>query len=155
MRAIVEWVTVALLLGAANPAQAETVASCGATKGHAFYLERAAVPAGAGGWTADGITQGRNIVTREVSGEYDLVFSDALTRNLSARAEGGRVLALVDEPDSLVLLVSYPTTGVTEVFAFFRERGGATRMSMQQTKVGEGLKVQKAALYVAECSFLR
>jgi hypothetical protein len=155
MRFATALAALAVVFGSAGVAHGQIVASCGPSKGHAFYLERGGVPAGDGGWTDDGLSSGRNIVTREANGDYDLVFSDSLSRNLSARSEGGAVIALVDETNSLVLLIGYANTGVTEIYSFFREASGRVRMSMQQTKVSERLPVQKVALHVSDCTLLR
>ena len=131
----------------ASPAEAETLFTCGASQGKAFYLPGPYVPDDKTGWTDDGISGGSfSFVTLE-DGSLDYVYSDATGHTYSARGKGGEVATLYAGNNTVQFVVHYPSTGVLETFTVFADSG-----LVAWTQVKAAAPIQKMAAFVAPCS---
>ena len=72
-------------------AQAETVATCGASKGYGYYIPKGPVPIADAGWTEDTIAKGTFQLIRSNDG-YDIIITDTRGGPFSARADGAEVV---------------------------------------------------------------
>jgi len=124
---------------------AEIVASCGASKGHAYYVSKGLVQPKDSGWTEDAISEGSFQLIR--SGEdWDVIYTDASGGTLSARADGGVTSGFVTDDGDVVLQIIYGKS--VEVYVFWLSLK-APMVSYSQAKFGS--PVPKHGVLVAPC----
>src|SRR5579864_7353875 len=95
-----------LLLFGASSVLAEVVTRCDSPQGYSYYVGGSLVQKKDAGWVKDGISNGSYLVTRDVNGKYDIIFSDAVNRTISSNEDGGDVIVISKSDDHLVLLVA-------------------------------------------------
>ncbi len=108
-------VAAALSVLAAPGASAEVLAICRASKGWAYYVPGGASPIKSPEWTEDSIDSGGFQLIRS-DDDYDLVFTDATQRTMSAKADGASTIGTVTEAGDVMLMVLYPKLVETYVF---------------------------------------
>lgn len=143
MRWLVAFVSVAMLLP--SIADAEIVATCGASKGHAYYIPGPLVPPSDAGWQTDGISKGSFQLIRS-GDDWDIVFTDASGGTLSAKGDGGEVLGVVTEAGDILVQIFYRVTIETYVFWLSKSK---PEVSYSQAKFAAGIR--KHSLMVAPC----
>ena len=153
MSKLVATVTVALLAWASGSAQAQSgidvVARCGPLEGFAYFFPGPNMAPNETGWQRDRISQGSFMLVRTKDGQFDIIFTDATRRTLSASSDGARVIALREGPDVYVVLSVY--AGLVEVYMFKLDPGGGGSMTLSQTRHASPVPVTKAGIMVAQC----
>ena len=134
----------ALDIGSPAQAQSQLLFSCGASAGHAFYLEEGFLQPGDGGWTEDGLSNGQIILLQ--NGETaDILYRDTLGTT-SVSEDGGRVIPLSISRERALLAVYYPK--VVEHYLFTRN---ATASQVVWTQIKHDALINKAAAFQADC----
>jgi hypothetical protein len=125
-------------------AMAETLATCGASSGHAYYLEQGLVSRKDAGWAEDKISQGSFSLVK--NGEaLDILYKDSTGKLASSVSDGGRVIFLGANASNASVLVSYEGVS-TEIYTF----DFVNKVSVwSQHKYGA--LVNKGATYFAKC----
>lgn len=130
------------------------IAACGPQKGHAYYPAAGLVSKGKDGWQADGIAEGSTTLTRDGSGELDILFKDARGQIFSSRDEGGKIVLLRQSDNEITVLVAYPQGAqAAEIYSFVRESDGKAKMLQLSSKgLSATMALPKAGVYVAPCT---
>lgn len=146
LRAVSGLVTAALICSLANIAQAKVLAECGAFSGYSYYIPGPFVGGKLSGWTEDTISTGSTSIV-EVGGEFDVIYSDATTKNRSSRADGAQVVPVGSnsEDGGLVLVVGY-SGKVAEVYYLNTAK---RLLILHQVKFGTLLK--KSSQMISKC----
>lgn len=126
-------------------AHAEVVATCGASKGHAYYIPGQNVPVEEAGWTADGVSKGSFQLIRS-GDDWDIVFTDASGGTLTSRTDGGKVSAIISKNGDVIVQIVYAVSIETYVFWLSLKKPVA---SYSQAKFAA--LIQKHGLMVAPC----
>ena len=88
-------VLAALLSLSSTVASAESLSvQCGESEGWSYYFAGGLVPDNKAGFTEDAITDGKFTLVLDDQGEGDVLAVDASGRLTSAKAQGGKVIAL-------------------------------------------------------------
>ena len=143
--------SISLMVPAVAQPQPPIVTRCTGPTGHGYFYPGAFVKGKAAGWQKEQITNGQYLVLRDKEGAYDIVFTDALNRTISAKGDGGQVIVVNDAGGRLVLLVNYPKMNI-ETWMFTLDERGTGTASVSQARYGEAAMIQKHALMVASCS---
>ena len=131
----------------------ELVATCGSSKGHAYYAE-IGIAKGKAGWTEDSISKGYFYIVKQPSG-YDVVFHDATEQRTSAVADGAAVEKFRQGPSDIAFSVIYRDGGKTaEIYTLYREDDGTERFTNLVSKGGEG-PIYKSGVMTGVCRGLR
>jgi hypothetical protein len=129
-------------------AQADVLATCGASEGHGYYPHSRVVSKEDSGWQRDGISKGSYQLIR--SGEdYDIIFTDATGGTVSSRADGGHVTAVKDGTGNLLVLVIYPGKTVESYIFWF----GTHERTMTYSQARYGATIPKQSLMRASCEW--
>lgn len=136
----------ALTLPAAG--RAAILTQCGASDGVSYFLQGSLVPSGSGGWTLDGIGNGRILLLNSTEG-VDIVWTDA-TGTRSARADGAALASIPGIPGKTMVLAIYPTTATVQTYIFSLD--GAGRGSVVWTSSRAGGPVQRVLAMSADCT---
>lgn len=132
------------------------LAVCGASTGRAFYRDEATK-----GWQEDSISQGKYIFWMDSNGTRDVIFMDARGEFQSAMGDGGSVTQYFVHPDSgdFLWAVSYPQTGVTEIFNVTHDAGSpslvlwsSNKPSLEYPTIPPVTLGPKVAAFVANCA---
>ena len=135
------------MLTLVNPTKAETLFTCGASQGKAFYLSGPHVLGDKSGWADDAISgDSFSFLTLE-DGSLDMVFSDATGRSYSARGDGGTVIAIYADTEAAQFVVHYPSTGVVGTYTIFADQG-----LVLWTEVKAATPIRKMSAFTAPCS---
>lgn len=137
---------VLLLMISGGNAAADVVATCGESKGHAYYLQGPIVPASKAGWTEDGVSGGSFQLIRS-GDDWDIVFTDVSGGTVSSKGDGGTTAGEVTADGDIVVFISYPK-GVFETWVFWLSNKNPTA-SYSQAKFSTGIR--KHSLMVAPC----
>lgn len=138
--------TAILLLSIAASAQADVLASCGASDGHGYYPHSAVVGQQDSGWRRAGISKG-SFQLISSGDDYDIIFTDATGGTLSARADGGHVSATRDSRGNILVIVLYPGMTIeTYVFWF-----GTKEHTVTYSQAKYGATIPKHSLMRAAC----
>jgi hypothetical protein len=99
----------------------------------------------------DGVKDGSLSLIRAGT-EYDIVYTDAVGRTLSARGDGFRVIE-VPQPAAgyTTIITAHPNTGVVEHYLFKLDNNGNGEVAWGSIKGGGGL-MPKSALFQAACT---
>ncbi|RWR04165.1 hypothetical protein [Paenirhodobacter populi] len=126
-----------------HEAQAQTVFSCGASSGYAFYPKAPLNDEDT--WTQDGMSQGL-IQLVLVNEQPDILLRDA-NGMMSSRAEGAdvTVLNIRGNEGYVTVLVAYPQ-GAQEIYTF---DSGRKKVFWTQHKFG--FPIDKVAAFIADC----
>lgn len=127
----------------------EVVARCGPLDGFAYFFPGPNMAANETGWQRDRISNGSFMLVRDRAGQFDIIFTDASRRTLSATSDGARIIALREGPDTFIVLSVY--TGLVEVYMFKLDPRGGGSMTLSQTRHGSPVPVIKAGVMVAPC----
>ena len=127
------------------PCTAEVVATCGASEGWSYYIPGPLVPEKESGWFKDGISKGSFQLIRS-GDDFDIIFTDAFDRTISARADGADVVGFPNAKGDYIVSVMYGVTFETYIFWLSQK---APTVSYSQAKFGADL--QKHSLLVAPC----
>jgi hypothetical protein len=101
------------------------------------------------GWQRDRISNGSFMLVRDRAGQFDIIFTDATRRTLSATSDGARVIALREGPETYIVLSVY--AGLVEVYMFKLDPRGGGSMTLSQTRHAAPVPVIKAGVMVAPC----
>jgi hypothetical protein len=141
-----------LMLIATSPAaSADVLAVCGASEGHSYYLPGGLVSKEDSGWATDGIKAGSFQLIRSGT-DYDIIFTDASGGTLSARADGGHVIATPDASGNLLVLIAYPGKTL-ESYVFWFAIASEQTVTYSQAKYGT--RLPKHSLLKASCKWER
>lgn len=135
---------IALCAVSAN-AHAEVVASCGALKGHAYFVPKGLMPQGESGWSEDGISSGSFQLIR-AGEDWDIIYTDATGGTVSSRGDGARVSAFTTEDGDVVVQIIHGRSLETYVFWLSLAKPIAT---FSQAKFAT--LIPKHALMVSAC----
>jgi len=136
---------VAALVMVGSVGRAEIVATCGASEGWAYYVPGGLAPAGKPEWVKDQISSGSFQLIR--SGEdFDIVFTDATGRTLSAKGDGGSIVGFATKDGNVVVYILYEM--LTENYVFWLSQKQPT-LSYSQAKFAT--PIRKHSLLVAPC----
>ncbi len=133
----------AVLLWAEQPALGQTVITCGASKGYAYFLEQGLIDKSKSGWTTDQLSAGFFALDRK-GDKFDILYRDATEQLKSATSEGARIFLLGENAPNLTVLVVY--SEVFEIYTFDLQAKVAV-WSHHKT----GPITAKAATYQAKC----
>ena len=124
-----------------------TIVSCGSSTGHAYFHSGGIIGEDDAGWSQDAIGNGSLIV--QLDGEdFDLIYRDQIGLN-SASDNGAFIVPTHYDESSLVLIVTYPQNGNTEVYNFQKLRFSNSEVSWTSTKVGA--LINKSSVFYAKC----
>lgn len=126
--------------------QAEILAVCGVSNGHAFYLPGPLVPEKEAGWTEDAISGGSFQLIRS-GADYDIISTDATGRTLSARGDGGEIVAFKSSRGDLIVTILYPLA--IETYAFWFGSSGPMIATFSQVK--HSTPITKHAVFKSNC----
>ncbi|OUV02808.1 MAG: hypothetical protein CBC42_04680 [Betaproteobacteria bacterium TMED82] len=128
---------------------AETIVSCKSPKGYSFVLPGPFVPEQNSGWVKDGISNGKYSLVK-VNGEIDVLFIDAYEEIISARADGGTVIALglSENKEMFSVLVNYENNAV-EIFTFDIKNN---LFLISGHKYGSKTRIKKSFSMVGNCN---
>lgn len=143
---VVRGLTVLVLIVTSGNVSAEVVATCGASKGWAYYIQGPLVTESEAGWTADGISKGSFQLIR-AGNDFDIVFTDSSGGTVSSKGDGGSVAGHVTQDGDVVVSVAYQT-GVFETYVFWLSQK-KPEVSFSQAKFAT--QVRKQSLMVAPC----
>ena len=132
-------------------AQSNIVTRCTGIEGYGYYVEGPLVEAKNAGWQRDGVKNGSFLVTR-TGQDCDIVYVDSANRTVSTREDGGTIVAIVDKPAALVLVSTYPRTGLTELWTLRLNESGRGTLMHSLHRYGEGLPIERYSLMRAQCS---
>lgn len=143
-----------LLACGTHSVSAKDIAVCGQSQGYAYYPRAGIIAANedAGKWTPDAITKGSFTLAQISEKEFDLLVTDASGRVFSAVQDGGIVVLVGAVNKAVSVVVSYPSTTVTESYTFLRNADGDAEAIWTSQK-GGGVPILKAAAYHADCSY--
>ena len=96
-------------------AGAETVATCGASKGYGYYLPKGGIPADEAGWTEDTISSGTFQLIK-AGEEWDIIITNTRGGTFSARADGAHVVGHMTKDGDVVVHLLYERLTETYVF---------------------------------------
>ncbi len=131
-------------------ALAGVVTRCERPEGYAYYFNGPLLPKSDAGGQKDGITKGSYLVTRDASGEYDIIFTDALNRTISSREDGGQIVGVSQSDDRLILVVNYPGMNI-ETWYFIIDGRGIGNVTVSQARYGAEAFVNKHSLMASIC----
>ena len=135
----------AILTFMCSAANAEVVATCGASKGHGYYIPKGTVTIEDSGWSEEGISKGRFQLIR--SGKnWDVVFTDSTGGTLSSRGDGGSISAIETKDGDIIVQVLYPINMETYVFWLSLKQ---PKVTYSQAKFAT--PIPKHSLMVANC----
>jgi hypothetical protein len=138
------------VFGSANAQSGiEVVARCGPLDGFAYFFPTPNMAANETGWQRDRISNGSFMLVRDRAGQFDIIFTDATRRTLSATSDGARVIALREGPETYIVLSVY--AGLVEVYMFKLDPRGGGSMTLSQTRHAAPVPVIKAGVMVAPC----
>jgi len=126
--------------------QAEILAVCGASEGHAFYIPGPLVPEKEAGWLEDKISGGTFQLIRS-GDDYDIIFTDATGGTLSAKGDGGEIIAFKSSRGDLIVTILYPLA--IETYAFWFSSSGPLIATFSQVK--HSTPIAKHAVFKADC----
>jgi len=136
------------LLGAtvSTDAEAEVLATCGASAGKTYFVDMDA------SWRNDRISRGSLTFTRDARGNVNVLFKDALSGPVDAAADGAETLLLHLSADrrDFMLVVVYERTGVAETYNVITGAGGL-RQVLWTTSRPRGSVFPKVAAFRAVC----
>lgn len=98
-------------------ANAEIVATCGASEGRSYYIPGGLVTAKDAGWADEKISKGSFQLLRS-GDEYDIVFTDSTGGTLSSKGDGATTTGFYDQAGNLVVIVMYPES-LIETWVFW------------------------------------
>jgi hypothetical protein len=130
-----------------TPVSARILAECGAFKGYSYFFEGRFVSKEKSGWSKDKISVGSTSIT-EVNGEYDVIFTDVLSKNRSSRADGAKVY-LVSQNEG---------AGIKTFFVLYSGRSNEfyvlnTKMKkLILLQIKYGALINKTTMLVADCN---
>lgn len=112
-------------------AQAETLATCYAPKGKAYYSDE-------GRWSDDGINAGEFLFTVDGKGNPNLLFKDVTGKTIDAAADGGTVaFSFVNTAQrSFGIVVLYSGAGVVETYNVVTGEGGTRSVYWTANRAG-------------------
>lgn len=143
----------ALLVGPVGFAKAqagiEVIARCGPLNGFAYFFPGPNMAPNETGWQSDRISNGSFMLVKDRAGEFDIIFTDASRRTLSATSDGAKVISLREGPDTYIVLSVY--AGLVEVYMFKLDPRGGGSMTISQTRHAGPVPVIKAGVMVAPC----
>lgn len=140
------WASILFVCGSSK---AETIITCSNLTGSTYYSYKGIVPKGKAGWMQDGIKGGKFALSKDADDQLDILYTDATGRVVSSRQDGGTVVGIGSNPNSIVVMVNYPNTTV-EVFHFSKINDGTYELLFQQTKYGMGV-INKAQTLRGTC----
>ena len=143
-------IAIVLTIGTSS-AFAEVVTKCEGPEGYSYYLSGSLVSKNKAGWQKDRITKGSYLVTRDASGEYDIIFTDALNRTISSREDGGQIVVVSQSDDRLILVVNYPGMNV-ETWYFNIDGRGIGNVTVSQARYGAEAFLNKHSLMASVCT---
>jgi hypothetical protein len=145
---LVSRIVLVAIFGVCQIANAQVVTRCGASAGHEYYFAGGLVPLKKAGWTAGGISEGSTILMR-AGDSFEMVFSDALGRSMSATEDGGVLVVISNTPESIALVVSYPGKSI-ETWIFKLDETGRGEVTFSQARYN-GTLSSKHSLFRASC----
>ena len=138
--------TLLLIAFAPSAVLAETVMTCGESKGHAFFHTGPLVPREKAGFAEDGISGGKTSLVRKQDGKYGIYFVDVSGSIKSVEDQGGVIIPFRTASDGLIsLLLLYPDQ-LTEIYAFNPK---TKKLVLLQHKYNSF--VNKSAVYESDC----
>ena len=139
-----------LLAAETASAQKRVITNCIGPEGYSYFAEGGLVSTTEAGWTEGAVSKGSFILTKD-GDEYDIIFTDATSRTISSRDDGGRVVALRDAPGTLVLLVAYPINVEVWTFKIDGNGNGYVMQSLNRFDPPSPI-AQRYSLMRARCS---
>ena len=112
-------------------------------------MDYGVVPKKESGWSKDGMDNFELKVTKDVNGDYDILFKDVIGYT-SSKNDGAIIIPSITTNDSLSLISSYPNQ-TTEIYSFWRNKNGELKYSLAQIKNGTPM-IRKNTLFVGNCS---
>ena len=138
----------AILLLPASNASAGSIAHCGGSSGYAYYIQGGLVTEKKSGWGEDGISKGQILLIQDGK-EFDIIHTDASGGTRSSKGDGGKVIAVGRDANSIMLIVIYP--GKTVESYLFRQHGKSGEVVWTQMKLDD--LISKAQTFKADCAF--
>ena len=127
----------------------QVIARCGPLDGFAYYFPGTNMAANEAGWQKDQISNSSFLLIQDRAGAFDIVFTDATRRTISATSNGAEVIALRKEAGLYVVLSVY--SGIVETYMFAIDARGAGNMTLSQTRHYTPPLPKKVAVMVAPC----
>lgn len=126
-------------------AAGDVVATCGASKGHGYFIPKGLVPPSESGWSEEAISKGSFQLIR--SGEdWDIIFTDSTGGTLSSRGDGGNISAIVTGDGDVTVQIVYERS--VEIYVFWLSLKDPI-VTFSQAKFAA--LVPKHSLMVAKC----
>ena len=106
MKARIAALVVSVLLGG-TATQASVLAICSSSEGYSYFPSVGLAANRPPEWASDRISSGRITLSTTSNGEFDILFGDASGALISARQDGGKVIAVGQNDFSISILVVY------------------------------------------------
>lgn len=147
-------VAFSLLMGIASLSHGADPAECRAPAGKTYFHESGLTDKKSAGWTDDKISNAVFTLTQAVDGTLDVLYVDVRGKPISSTQDGAVVRLLRSGSTGMSVLVHYPASS-TEIYTFFKERSGAHKFTLLQSRNGDAAAVPKSALLVGLCEPIR
>lgn len=133
-----------IIVLASATADAETLATCGASKGHGYFVPKGAVTKEDFGWVEDGISAGSFQLIR-AGDDFDIIYTDA-RGTVSSKGDGGSIAGFITDAGDVVVQVIYEVSFETYIFWLSLKE---PVVSFSQAKFAA--TIPKHSLMVAKC----
>lgn len=127
----------------------QVIARCGPVDGFAYYFPAQNMASNETGWQRDQISNSSFMLIQDRTGSFDIVFTDATRRTISATSNGAEIFPLRKEAGLYVVLSVY--SGIVETYMFAIDSRGAGSMTLSQTRHYTPPLPKKVAVMVAPC----
>lgn len=137
-----------VLLASYATAKSQEIAVCRSPEGMGYFHYTGLLKEADAGWAEEKITNGAFTLTQDDSGQIDILYVDAWKKPVSSANDGALVRLLRRGEESITVIAHYPETS-TEIYTFFREKSGAHRFTLLQSRTGS--VVAKSSLMMGYC----
>mgnify|MGYP003987914261 CR=1 FL=1 len=99
-------IAVAMYLFPVSNASAGSVAHCGGSFGYAYHIQGGLVTEKESGWGEDSISKGQLLLIKGGK-DFDIIHTDATGGTRSSKGDGGKVITIGGDANSIMLVVIY------------------------------------------------
>lgn len=129
---------------------AQTVATCGDTKGFALYHHAGLIQKKDSGFSKDEITGGMTTIQKNGKDNYDILMVDTRKKIMSLTQEGGTVMLLRKGKKDATFMHYYPGM-VVEIYTIWVDGDGKGHYDLIQSKGGDAMPIHKSSVLTGNC----
>jgi hypothetical protein len=148
MKKLVCAVTILILSGGAL---SQDLATCKASAGYSYYVQRGLVDAKRAGWTTDQISNGVMTLKKLGKSDYDIMYLDATDKIHSIKSEGGSLQLLRSSEHEMTFILSFPG-GALAIYTFLKDNAGRNQVAVLTSRGSDGIFEFKQSAMVADCT---